>query len=306
MKFELTILGCSGALPFKDRFPTAHVLNIREQLLLIDCGEGTQIQMGRFGIKRGKIKYVFISHLHGDHVFGLPGVLSSFALNNRTEPLTIFSPPGLQEMVDAQFPYDKEKKGPGFDIHYITTDPSTSKVILETEDFTVTTIPLKHRVPCNGYLFQEKPKARKMRKEKIEEYDIPFDKIKGIKEGNDFTLEDGAIIPHAELTTASAPPRSYAFCSDTAYTEDIIPIIKDVDLLYHEATFLQADKDKADLTFHSTTIEAATIAKKANAKALVVGHYSARYESLEGHLAECRSVFEETFLGKDGAVFGVG
>ncbi len=303
MKFELTILGSSGAMPFKDRYMTAHVLNIREQLFLIDCGEGTQMRMSRFRVRRGKINHIFISHLHGDHIFGLPGLLTSFGMNLRTENLYIYSPPGLKQMIDGLFPY--EGKGPSFEIIYRELDTTVHQMVFENEDVEVWTIPLSHGIPCNGYLFKEKPKQRKMLKEKIKEYNIPFQDIAGIKEGNDWTDANGNMIPNSELTTAPPPVRSYAFCSDTAYKEDIVPIIEGVDLLYHEATFLEEAIDKAIATNHSTALQAGRIASKANVRQLVIGHYSARYEEINGHLEEARTVFPNTHLGTDGAVFDV-
>lgn len=303
MKFELTILGSSGAMPFKDRYMTAHVLNVREQLFLIDCGEGTQMRMSRFKVKRGKIDHIFISHLHGDHVFGLPGLLTSFGMNMRKTPLHIYSPPGLKAMIDGLFPY--EGKGPGFDLIYHELDTTEYQLVFENDEVTVHSIPLQHGIPCNGYLFQEKPKARKMIREKIGEYDIPFKDIPTIKAGADWKDSKGNLIPNEELTLPPVKPRSFAYCSDTAYSENIIPIIKDVDLLYHEATFLHEDLDKAIATNHTTALQAATIAKKANAKKLILGHYSARYDEIGAHLSEARAVFDSAELGIDGAVFNV-
>jgi ribonuclease Z len=303
MKFELTILGSSGAMPFKDRYMTAQVLNVREQLFLIDCGEGTQMRMSRYRVKRGKIDHIFISHLHGDHVFGLPGLLTSFGMNMRKNPLHIYSPPGLKAMIDGLFPY--EGKGPGFDLIYHELDTTLHQLVFENKEITVHSIPLQHGIPCNGYLFREKPKARKMIKEKIGAYNIPFKNIPAIKAGADWQSPNGALISNDELTLPPARPRSFAFCSDTAYAESIIPIIQDVDLLYHEATFLHEDLDKAIATNHTTALQAATIAKKANAKKLVLGHYSARYDEIDAHLAEAKPVFTATKLGVDGGVFEV-
>lgn len=303
MKFELTILGSSGAMPFKDRYMTAQVLNVREQLFLIDCGEGTQMRMSKFKVKRGKIDRIFISHLHGDHIFGLPGLLTSFGMNMRTEPLYIYSPPGLKTMIDGLFPYGG--KGPSFDIVYKELDTTREQLVFEDKDVGVYTIPLNHGIPCNGYLFREKPKPRKMLKEKITEYQIPFADIPEIKAGKDWTDSDGNVIANDELTTAPVAPRSFAFCSDTAYLEKIIPIIEGVDLLYHEATFLHEDLDKAIATKHTTALQAGTIAKKAKVGQLILGHYSARYDKIDAHLAEAKAVFDATSLGFDGAVFDV-
>ncbi len=303
MKFELTILGSSGAMPFKDRFPTAQVLNVHEQLFLLDCAEGTQMRMSRFRIKRGKIHHIFITHLHGDHIFGLPGLLTSLAMNLRTEPLHIYSPPGLKNMIDGLFP-DGEK-GPPFPLHYHELDTSQSQKIFENKALTVYTIPLSHGIDCNGYLFREKEMPRKMRKEKIEEYNIPYQDIPKIKEGEDWKDANGHIIPNHELTEKAPSPRSFAFCTDTSYNEEIIPLIKGVDLLYHEATFLHEDLDKAVKTNHSTVTQAAQIASKAHVGKLIMGHYSARYETLDRHLEEAKAVFPNSYLGYDGAQFEI-
>ncbi len=303
MKFELTILGSSGAMPFKDRYPTAQVLNVREQLFLLDAGEGTQMRLSRYRVKRGKINHVFISHLHGDHIFGLPGLLTSFGMNYREAPLHIYSPPGLKKMIDGLFP--NAEKGPPFEIIYHELDTTKSQLVFENDKLTVETIPLSHGISCNGYLFKEKQLPRKMLREKMTEFSIPFSDIPAIKDGANWTSPEGEIILNNDLTEASSSPRSFAFCTDTAFDEKIIPLIQGVDVLYHEATFLQEDKEKADKTNHSTTIEAATIAKKANVGRLVIGHYSARYENLEAHLLEAKSIFPNSFLGYDGATFDI-
>ncbi len=301
MKFELTILGSSGAMPFKNRFPTAHVLNIHEQLFLLDCGEGTQMRMSKFKVRKGKIQSVFITHLHGDHIFGLPGLLTSLGMNGRETPLNIYSPPGLEAMINGLFP--QAEKGPPFKIIYHELDTTISQLIFENEILTVETIPLSHGIACNGYLFREKKMPRKMIKEKISEYGIPFKDIPGIKLGNDWSNPEGRVIPNNELTLAPPPPRSFAFCTDTSYDERIIPYIKGVDMLYHESTFLEEDADKALATNHSTVMQAAEIAKKAEVGRLILGHYSARYEDLDPHLLEARSIFPASYLGYDGAVF---
>ncbi len=300
MRFELTILGSSGATPFKDRFPTAQVLNVHEQLFLIDCGEGTQIRLSEYQVKRGKINRVFISHLHGDHVFGLPGLLTSFGLNKRETPVHIHSPALLKGMVDAQFPYNDEAP---FPIYYHEHDTEKSNLIFENEILTVETIPLRHRIPCAGFVFRTKPGDRKMIKEKITEYDIHFSDIPRIKAGADYTTDKGEVISNDELTLPPLPGKSFAFCSDTAYLPEIVPLIKGVDLLYHEATFLHKDLEKAKATAHSTALQAALIAKEAHVGKLIIGHYSARYENLEEHLKEARAVFPETYLGQDGMTY---
>ena len=303
MKFELTILGCNSAIPANNRFPTSQVLNVRGRLYLIDCGEGTQIRLRDNRIKRSKINQIFISHLHGDHVFGLIGVLSSYGLNGRKEPLTIYCPPHLDEIINIQLKYTGHALP--YPLHFVITDTEKNQLIFEDEVVEVYSIPLIHRLPTHGFLFREKRQPDSMNPKKIKQYQIPFTDINGIKKGNDWTAPDGKIIPHSELTIPAAKPRSYAFCSDTMYNEAIIPIIKGVDLLYHESTFLHSELDYAIRTKHSTSIQAATIAKKAEVGKLVLGHYSSRYVSLDNLLDEAKSVFENSHLGLEGKRFSV-
>ncbi len=303
MRFEVTILGSNSAKPANGRHPTAHVLNIQEQLVLIDCGEGTQNQMNAFGVKRGKINHIFISHLHGDHIFGLPGLLTSFSLDNRKEPLTIFSPKGLQEIIEVII--SNSGSHLSYDLHFVETDPNTFSVIFENDVFEVVTIPLIHRVPTNGYLFREKPRPRTILSAKIEAYQIPYEKIKSIKNGADFMTSEGKIIENKELTIEAPKPRSYAFCSDTIYHEAIIPMIKNVDLLYHEATYLHDKLERARFSKHTTALQAARIAKKSNAQQLIIGHYSSRYKDVTPLLEEAQSIFENTLLAEEGKVYSV-
>ncbi len=302
MKFELTILGCGSALPTLRRSPTAQFLNIREHYFLIDCGEGTQLQLRKYKVKFQKINHIFISHLHGDHYLGLVGLLSSMHLLGRTAPLHIYAPKGLQEIIEVQLKYSETELR--YAIVYMELEQG-EMLIFEDEQLTVTTIPLQHRIACNGFLFKEKPKLRKMRKEKIVQYDLPHYAIPAIKEGEDYTDANGRVIANEELTLPPDKSYAYAYCSDTAYSPAIVPQVQGVDLLYHEATFLSELADRARSTMHSTAAEAATIALKAGAKQLLVGHYSARYHSLEGFLAEARDVFENTHLAEEGKVFRV-
>ena len=301
MRFELTILGCNAAIPSIERFTSAQVLNIQEQLFLLDCGEGTQIRMAAHHIPRAKIQQIFISHLHGDHVFGLMGLLTSYSLGNRTRALHIFAPEGLSEMIHVQLKHTQSHLS--YPLHFHVIDPSESKLIFENEIVTVHTIPLKHRIPATGFLFREKPLPRNMIKEKIEAYDIPYQKINGIKQGADFVTTTGQVIPNAELTIAAPKPRSFAYCTDTIYHEAIIPIIEGVDCLYHETTFAHDKLEQAIQTMHTTALQAAQIAKKAKVGQLIMGHYSSRYISLDVLLEEARSVFPESYLGEDGKSF---
>lgn len=300
---KLTILGCNSAVPANGRFPTSQTLQVNDQIYLIDCGEGTQIRMNELHIARGKINHIFISHLHGDHVFGLIGLLTSYSLNQRKEDLHIYSPHGLQEMIEIQL------KNTGsflsYDLHFHVNDTTRSTLIFSDKNITVTTIPLVHRIPTCGFLFKEQAKPRNIIAEQIKIHNIDYQQIRAIKAGADFTTSKGQIILNADLTIAPIPPRSYAFCSDTAYSEDIIPIIKNVDLLYHETTFMSGMEVMAAKTGHSTAKQAATIAKKANAKQLICGHYSSRFKDLAPLLAEARSVFPNTELGIEGRIFEV-
>lgn len=305
LKFEITILGCSAAYPANGLFTTSQVLNINEKYYLIDCGEGTQAQLRKYRIKASKINHIFISHIHGDHILGLPGVIGSFGLLGRVAPLHIHCPEGVQEFVEAFLKYTKVRKIL-YPLHFHVHQSTEPTLLLENEDLTVTTIPLKHDAPTAGFLFQEKERPRNMRKEAIKKYNIPYQQMTAIKNGADFTTLDGKVIPNGELTKVAKPPRSYAFCSDTAYTETILPQIKNVNLLYHEATF--GDEKLEDLqerNIHSTARQAATIAKKANAKRLIIGHFSPRYKDLDVLLAQAKEEFENTDLAIDGRVFNV-
>jgi ribonuclease Z len=251
--------------------------------------------MLKFHVKRNKINHIFISHLHGDHIFGLIGLLMSYDLNGRTNPLHIYSPAGLEAIIDIQF-----SDQPKFPLHFHVTDPSVSTILFENNRVEVTSIPLVHRVPCHGFLFAEKPYKANMLKEKIEAYQIPYQAISAIKNGADYTLEDGTVIPNDELTQAPARPRKFAYCSDTMYSEAILPIIKGVDILYHEATFMQDLLPKAQKTMHSTAQQAASIAKQAKVKQLILGHFSSRYDDLNPLLEEAKAVFESTTLVVEG------
>lgn len=311
MPFSLTVLGSSSALPTATSHPTAHFLNIHEQYFLIDCGEGTQMQLRRNRIKIQRINQIFISHLHGDHYFGLIGLITTMQLLGREKTLNIYSPPGLKPIIDIQLrgPYPSENSsetGTDFPLIFHELDTNQNRVIYEDEKVSVATIPLKHRIPCCGYLFREKPKMKNIRKEMILKYQISIEQIQKIKLCEDFAINDGTIIPNEELTMPPAPSYSYAFCSDTQYNEKIIPIIHGTDLLYHEATFLHTLEQQAKKTAHSTALQAATIAQKANVKKLIIGHFSARYKNHDLLLKEARSVFENTVTAEEGKKYLVG
>lgn len=304
MRFFLTLLGTGSAMPQPDRFTTAQVLNVQEQPYLIDCGEGTQMRMSACGVRRHKINQIFISHLHGDHFFGLPGLLTSYGLNDRKTPLDIFSPAGLEPMIRALTLPPGAENFP-FPLRFHTIDTTQHQLIFEDHLVRVYSIPLQHRVPTSGFLFQEKERPRNIIPEKIEQYAIPYEKIPAIKQGADLVLPSGEVIPNHALTLPPPAPRAYAFCSDTRYTEAIVPLIQGVDLLYHEATFLQQDRSNAIETMHSTAAEAATIARAAGAGQLVIGHYSSRYKNVGELVAEAQSIFPNTLGGEDGMIVEV-
>lgn len=297
MKFEITILGCGSATPTMKRNPTAQVVNVLERLFLIDCAEGTQLQLRKYGVRFQRINHIFISHLHGDHYFGLVGLLSSFQLLGRKQKLMIYAPKGLEKIVKLQLESGEAKLS--YEVGFIQLNSDTSELIFEDNLVEVYTIPLKHRIYCNGFLIKEKERERRLTKELIEKYQIPVAMMHRLKKGEDWAKENETI-RNEKLTLSPFPSRSYAFCSDTAYSEKIIPIISQVDCLYHEATFTEKYKDRAKATFHSTAKQAATIALKANVKQLLIGHYSARYNEADELLFEAKEVFENSIAVEDG------
>jgi ribonuclease Z len=297
----LTILGSSSALPTSDRYTSAHVLNVHEHLFLIDCGEGTQMRFRQFKLHFKKLDKIFISHLHGDHFFGIFGLLSTLQLLGRKNELHIYSFPGLEELIKAtQFGEEYT-----FPLIFHNLQNNEKEVIYSDNKVEVTSFPLNHRIPTCGFLFREKPKLLKIIKEKIKEYSIPVSKIQDIKKGDDFINSEGKTIFNNEITKRTENPRSYAYCSDTIYTPEIVPYIKGVNLLYHEATFLENLLERANTTFHSTASQAAEIAKAANVEKLIIGHYSVRYKELDEFLVESREVFQETYLAIDGLQYSV-
>ncbi|MDQ3191784.1 MAG: ribonuclease Z [Bacteroidota bacterium] len=303
MKFELTILGCSSATPTSSRFPTAQVLNILERFFLIDCGEGTQMQLRKYKVKMQRINHIFISHLHGDHYFGLIGLLSTMHLLGRKNLLHIHAHPDLEKIINLQLKASDTRLNYQIAFNYLAYDKSI--MLVDDPYFTVETILLKHRIPCCGFLFREKPRMKSLKKEKLIEYGLSIPAIKKLREGKDFITAEGKVIPNAEFTFDAPPARSYAYCSDTAYNELIIDQIKNVDLLYHEATFTQELVQRAKETFHSTAIQAATIAEKAGVKKLVIGHYSARYKDVKPLVIEAQTIFKNTFPAVEGESFEV-
>lgn len=302
-KVTLTILGCGSSLPTRKNFPSGQLLEIRDKQFLIDCGEGTQIRMRQMGVKTNRLGHIFISHLHGDHCFGLIGLISSFGMLKRTADLHIHAQADLEKIMAVQLNYFCE--GLPFNVIFHTINPRKNELIFEDRSVRVFSIPLKHRVPTCGFLFEEKPKERHIIREMIDFYHIPTWCIPKIKQGENFTTEEGEIIPNTKLTKEPESPKRFAYCSDTAYTEKIIPIIKGVDCLFHEATFMESELVRCKETQHSTAREAAEIAKKANVKKLIIGHYSARYTNQNELLKEATDVFENTVLGEDMTVYEI-
>jgi ribonuclease Z len=298
---KLTILGCYAATPRTLTNPTSQVLEIKNRLFLIDCGEGTQVQLRKNKIKFSKINHVFISHLHGDHCYGLIGLVSTFMLLGRTNDLHIHGPKGIKEMITMQLKLSGSWAV--YNLYFHELESTESETVYEDEKVMVKTIPLQHRIYTNGYLFQEKSGDRKLNIDAVLGYNIDTCYYQKIKNGNDITMEDGTVIANEQLTFDPLPPKSYAFCSDTKYNEAIVPIIKDVDVLYHESTFLASEAELAQKTMHSTSVEAATIAKKAGVNHLILGHYSTRYASIEVFKDEAESVFSNVLLADDGKEF---
>jgi ribonuclease Z len=301
VSFKLTILGSSGALPAYGRFPTSQYLNIHNKHFLIDAGEGVQMQLMRYQIPIHKIDHIFISHLHGDHYLGLMGLLFSMHLQRRVNDLHLHSQKGLDEIILLQLKYSKSSLN--FNIIFHSFDASQIQILQEDDGLTVHTIPLIHKLDCAGFLFREKTKPRKINKEKLKE-GMLLQHIASLKTGADVHDEMGNLLYlNSDYTLPSPPSLSYAFCSDTAWNENMIEQIREVDLLYHEATFMEEEKEKARETKHSTAAEAAMMAKQCAAKKLLIGHFSARYRELEPMLAEARQIFSNTELAIEGNTF---
>ncbi len=303
MTFEVTILGSSSATPVYNRNPTAQLLNCNEKFYLIDCGEGTQQQLIKFGLKASKIDYVFISHLHGDHYFGLIGLLSSMHLNGRIKPLCIFAPLALREILELQFKHSDTHLR--YELVYHVIEADKSSVIFENSDVVIETIILNHRIPCTGFKFTEKKRLRKLVVEKLEAANVPIEYYPILKRGVDLTLPNGDVYLNIDYTTDSATPKSYAYCSDTLMDERYFNSIKNCDTLYHEATFLHEMLDRATETHHTTALQAAEIARNVGTKRLIIGHFSSRYKTLAPILEEAKSVFEDTELAIEGHTYQI-
>lgn len=301
MKFEVTILGSSSATPVYNRNPTAQLLNCNEKFYLIDCGEGTQQQLIRYGFKASKIDFIFISHLHGDHYFGLIGLLSSLHLNGRIKPLKIFAPAALKDILDIQFRYSETDIR--YPIEFIATDSLKSARIFENADLTVDTVILNHRIPCTGFRFSQKKRLRKLLIDKLEAESIGVQYYPLLKRGADLTFPDGRVLLNGDYTRDSDRPKSYGYCSDTLVDESYFEQIMGCDLLYHEATFLHDMLERANQTHHTTALQAAEVAKLTKASKLLIGHFSSRYKTLQELLDEARSLFPETELALEGHTF---
>lgn len=301
--FKIHILGCGSATPTLRHAPTAQVVDLRDKLYLIDCGEGTQLQMRKYHIRFNRLNHIFISHLHGDHCFGLPGLVSTLGMLGRKGDLVIHGPADTQTFLSPilsrfcrELPYK---------VRFNAVDPQKHDLVMEDHSVSVYSIPLRHRIPACGYLFSEKPREPHILREMADFYHIPVRELAGIKQGKDFIMKDGTIVPHTRLTRPADPPGRYAYCSDTAFAPSIIPYIKGIDCLYHESTFLERDLPRAVDTFHSTARQAAEIASQAGVRQLVLGHYSARYDDLTAFREEATTVFPQVILSEEGLIINL-
>ncbi|MCK9403551.1 MAG: ribonuclease Z [Chitinophagaceae bacterium] len=297
--FGVTILGNNSALPAYDRHPTAQVITLNDQLFLIDCGEGTQIQMSRYKIRRSKIHHIFISHLHGDHYFGLIGLVTSMGLLGREQELHIYAPSALQNILTLQLEVAATTLPFALVFHPLEKDGP----LIDNPKFSVACFATRHRIPCWGFIIREKKKPRKINKEKVLAFGIPANFYEQLKEGEDYTTKHGEVIRNELVTIPNKLPRSYAFCADTVFDESIAEKTKKVTVLYHETTYLKAQSDRAESRFHATTEQAAFIAVKAETERLLIGHFSSKYENLHDFLAETQTVFPNTELAVEGVTF---
>ena len=298
---SLTILGNNSALPAFGRNPTAQWLQTSQESILIDCGEGTQSQLSKYKLKPGKLTHIFISHLHGDHYFGLIGLLTSMSLLNRSKPIHLYGPAPLQAIIQIQL--DVADTTLSYPLHFHALD--TAGIIASTQSLEVSCFKVSHSIECWGFMFTEKKIKRSVDAEKARSYEIPAAYFEHLQQGKDYITKKGTIIHNAEVTTPTPAPKRYAYCADTKYNETLIDFIKDVDLLYHETTYLKDQEEKAALRFHSTTLQAAQLAKLANVKQLMIGHFSAKYESTDLFLLEAKSIFENTILATEGSCYGL-
>ncbi len=300
---KLTILGCYAATPRSFTNPTSQVLEINNHQFLIDCGEGTQVELRRNKIKFSKIQHIFISHLHGDHFYGLVGLISTFRLLNRDKELHVYGPKGIKEIITLQLKL--ANSWTNFPLHFHELSSKEPELLFEDEKVSVETIPLRHRVYTNGYLFKEKPGLRKLLINEVNKYNIDVSLYQSIKKGKDVESEDGRVIRNELISAPPEPPKSYAFCSDTMYFPEIIPQIAGTTVLYHESTFLEENQDLALPTKHSTAKQAATIAQQSGVEKLILGHYSTRYPDIQDFKNEASKIFKNVDLADDGKVFNL-
>ena len=303
MNIKLTILGNNSAIPGNDRHPTAQILDIHDQLFLIDCGEGTQIQMQRYGVRRKRINYIFISHLHGDHYFGLIGLLTSMGLMGRTLPLYLFGPAPLKDIIDLQLSVANTTLP--FEIFFESLKPGEAQVLVETNHFKVKAFPVEHRIDCHGFVFIAKNKGRKIIPEKCREYEVPSSYYVHLKNGQDYIRKDGAKIKNEWVTESGPKEKSYAYCADTRYTHSFLEHIENVDALYHESTYLHDLEERATERFHSTAKQAAQIAKAAQVSRLFLGHFSSKYSDLKGFYEEANEVFPDVEVSVEGTTYEI-
>lgn len=301
--FKIHILGCGSALPTLKHNASSQIVELRGKAFMIDCGEGTQMQMRRTKLHFAKIQAIFISHLHGDHCFGLLGLLSTFGMLGRTAKLKVFAPMDYENLFKQQVEFFM--KGMEYEIEFVPVDTTTKQVVYEDKSLTIETIPLNHRLPCCGYLFREKPTLPHIRRDMIDYYEIPISQINNIKNGASWTSPDGEIIPNERLVEPADPARSYAYCSDTKYMPKLYEDVEGVNVLYHESTYTSENEDRAKLYYHSTAKQAASVARDAKVGKLLLGHYSARYNNEDVLLDEAKSVFNNSFLTKEGLTFDV-
>lgn len=301
MNFEVTILGSGAAVPTLRRNPTSQYVVCNDRHILIDCGEGTQMQIRNYGIRFQRLSHILISHLHGDHFFGLVGLLSTMHLMGRDKGITVYGPTELESIIKSQLEIGGAKLD--FDLQFIATDPKNPQLIFEDNLIEIHSFPLKHRIPTTGFLIREKTKEFNLNSEAIKESGLKIEHFHLLKKGKDILTEDGQLYSCKDFTFPPKPSYSYAFCSDTKYDISIVPFVKDVSVLYHEATFTNKDSERAKATFHSTAAQAADIAKRANVGKLYLGHLSARYESTAFHLSEAAELFDKTEVVEDGMKF---
>lgn len=301
--FKIRILGCGSALPTLKHFASSQIIEVRDKTFMVDCGEGTQIQVRRARIHFNKIFAIFITHLHGDHCFGLIGLISTLGMLGRTAPLHIYAPKELGPILKLQM--DFFCNGLEYEVTFHEVDTSVAGIVYEDKSVIVKSIPLNHRIACCGYMFSEKPTLPHIRRDMIDFYRIPECYRNNIKNGADWITPEGEVIPNSRLTEPATAPRSYAYCSDTKYLPELYKLVYGVNLLYHEATYCSENENRASLYYHSTAKQAATVALNAKAKSLLLGHFSARYDNENAILNEARNIFPNTYLANEMSVFDV-